>query len=540
MNQIDPLSRLPSDTLIKFYYTESGIERSLYAKALILKGKRNSKPFNTIAGHYFLANDLNNEEGIKHTDSIIIISTPLNNSYQPALTYLYRGSYYYSEKKNFLKSLNEYLLGKEVAQKHYNPDLLFTFNYQIGLLKNRIGDYQGSLDLYKEGLYIAKENEDRISTQSKLLAYFGIADSYMNLKKLDSARFYNNLGYIKADSLDNSKFLSYFNMNQTFIDYNDQAKEKSVEKLQTFIPFLENEHDHINLSQTYLYIGNSYKSNGKIKQSLIYYRKIDSLLTSENYLIPETREALSYLLDNARENNNKDEIIHYLGQKSKLDSIASSNSLKLSEGLYKRVYVPGVLKGKNESFKALSHRFENISIFLRVTLSLCIISFLILIIQARKNKIRFSKLLKENSEQRLRLTSISPSVEKSSQSLLTNTVYNNIKVSLDDFIKEEKFLDNNLSLQKLAKMFNTNSKYLSIFINTYEKESYSNFINNLRIIHAIKEIKSNHILQQYTITALANEFGFKNGESFSKAFRKNTGIKPSFFIKELKKTQSIK
>ena len=39
--------------------------------------------------------------------------------------------------------------------------------------------------------------------------------------------------------------------------------------------------------------------------------------------------------------------------------------------------------------------------------------------------------------------------------------------------------------------------------------------------------------RQYTIHALALEFGFNNAESFSTAFDKKTGIKPSFFIKNL-------
>ena len=39
----------------------------------------------------------------------------------------------------------------------------------------------------------------------------------------------------------------------------------------------------------------------------------------------------------------------------------------------------------------------------------------------------------------------------------------------------------------------------------------------------------------WSIEAIAKEVGFKNSEPFSKAFLRKTGIKPSFFIKSLKK-----
>jgi AraC-like DNA-binding protein len=46
-------------------------------------------------------------------------------------------------------------------------------------------------------------------------------------------------------------------------------------------------------------------------------------------------------------------------------------------------------------------------------------------------------------------------------------------------------------------------------------------------------------MQNYTISALAKEFGYNNTESFSTAFYKQTGIKPSYYIKQLRKTPNL-
>jgi AraC-like DNA-binding protein len=38
---------------------------------------------------------------------------------------------------------------------------------------------------------------------------------------------------------------------------------------------------------------------------------------------------------------------------------------------------------------------------------------------------------------------------------------------------------------------------------------------------------------KYSMDGIAKDLGFKNEDTFSRAFQKHTGIKPSVFIKEL-------
>jgi YesN/AraC family two-component response regulator len=108
---------------------------------------------------------------------------------------------------------------------------------------------------------------------------------------------------------------------------------------------------------------------------------------------------------------------------------------------------------------------------------------------------------------------------------------------LKDFEVNNKFLDKKITLNSLAKDFKTNSNYLSKIINHHKETSFSNYINNLKIEFIISEIKRKPILKKYTIKAIANEAYFNNAESFSKAFYKLKGIKPSFFMQELEKRE---
>jgi len=60
----------------------------------------------------------------------------------------------------------------------------------------------------------------------------------------------------------------------------------------------------------------------------------------------------------------------------------------------------------------------------------------------------------------------------------------------------------------------------------------------LRINAALIKLKNDKILQSNNMTAIAETFGFKRPETFSKAFKAHTGIYPSQFLKNLTKNSS--
>ena len=59
------------------------------------------------------------------------------------------------------------------------------------------------------------------------------------------------------------------------------------------------------------------------------------------------------------------------------------------------------------------------------------------------------------------------------------------------------------------------------------------YLKTLRINYAIERLKIDIVFRKYTIKAIATESGFKGAESFSKEFKKVSGMYPSYFIKKL-------
>lgn len=104
------------------------------------------------------------------------------------------------------------------------------------------------------------------------------------------------------------------------------------------------------------------------------------------------------------------------------------------------------------------------------------------------------------------------------------------------FENNKDYLKPKITLNKLAKKLNTNSKYLSQIINKFKSKTFSNYINDLRIEYFIEELQDNNTqLKNYTIKAIAQEIGFTSTESFTKAFYKKNGLTVSYFMKKIEK-----
>lgn len=102
-------------------------------------------------------------------------------------------------------------------------------------------------------------------------------------------------------------------------------------------------------------------------------------------------------------------------------------------------------------------------------------------------------------------------------------------------IRQQLFLDPNLSLDNLAHLLKTNRNYLSKVINKTFGVHFSSYINDLRIKKAILIISQKEEVDIYKLEGIAKTVGFTNRTTFISAFRKYTGVTPSFFIKNLSK-----
>ncbi len=106
---------------------------------------------------------------------------------------------------------------------------------------------------------------------------------------------------------------------------------------------------------------------------------------------------------------------------------------------------------------------------------------------------------------------------------------------INQFLLEKKpFLQQKYSLSKLASDVHIPVNYLSAFINRYHKMNYSDFINRYRVFQS-REMIMNGEWKQKTLEAIASESGFNNRNTFTSAFKKETGQSPSEYLKDVKR-----
>jgi AraC-like DNA-binding protein len=108
-----------------------------------------------------------------------------------------------------------------------------------------------------------------------------------------------------------------------------------------------------------------------------------------------------------------------------------------------------------------------------------------------------------------------------------------IRLLLDDWKKNNKFLDADSSTYSLAKDIDLPIHHITYFFNQINNEKYIDWRNRLRIDYAIGLI-NNQKGYNKTIESLGKECGFKSYSAFIQSFKLVTGKLPKDYFKEIK------
>ncbi|MCD4677839.1 MAG: AraC family transcriptional regulator [Desulfobacula sp.] len=121
---------------------------------------------------------------------------------------------------------------------------------------------------------------------------------------------------------------------------------------------------------------------------------------------------------------------------------------------------------------------------------------------------------------------------------LNNTERLMLATRLIEVMETKKpYLENDLNINELAEMLNTNFHKLSQVINESFHRNFYDFINMYRV-EEIKRLLNLPESKNYTIISVAYDCGFSSKSSFYNAFKKNTNLTPGEYIKRINSLSS--
>ena len=508
--------------------------------------KRGGDPIELADTYLFLSESFSHSErAVAYTDSIIQATKDIkNNTMYPAEGYLQKGIQLYY-LANDREALDYFLKANDLYIRDNNAFKMLVINHYIGLLKNSVNDYEEAFRIFKRNiLFFENKANQREFSKQYLKSLYALADAYVNRKIVDSAEIYSVQG-IKISLKESNNYL-YPHFLFSYSDaktLNRQYKE-AIDSTIKGTTLIKNK--KIELCEKYVDISILYDSLNDYNKSLIYLNKIDSIYQKNPQVLLQAEEAYQTLLRKYQNDGNRDKQLEIIEKLLSVDSIIKLRPQNLSRKIVEEYDTPKLIASKEKLIKALE---EETNISKTTILILALLTAVLVLGVAyvtRKNivqKRRFRSLMQQ--QEPLQLSEIQkekerPIVVEKTEVVkkvtdLPDEVVQSILERLTRFETSHKFTNKQYTLSSLAKELHTNSAYLSKIINAEKKTSFAHYMNKLRIDYAIEKLKEDSLLRSYTIKAIANEFGFNTAQSFSNAFYKQTGIYPSFFIKQLEK-----
>ncbi|MFC7347068.1 helix-turn-helix domain-containing protein [Chryseobacterium zhengzhouense] len=460
--------------------------------------------------------------------------------------YLSKGAIYYFNQRKFQFALEEYLKAYEYLKDSKNEFLKYQNIYHIGVVKSYLGYYDEALKIFEECIAFFETKIDGDihdntvfnntkgylnSLHQAIICYQALGKNEEAKKMLDEAE--RKLPKTKDFYLEKS----YFEKSLGVSEFKSKNYTQAIKYFDQALPELLKVNDFSWASYIYFYKGKSYEILGNQDLEVNNYKKVDSIFNKNKFILPELRSNYEELIEYYRKNGNHKEELYYTNQLLKVDSVIASDFKHLSTRIYKEYDTKMLMETKENLEKTNSYSKLLLFICLAIIAALGVIMFYR--IRKQKNIQKnyddlLIKLEEKNNQQETVSIPIKTEVTDSSDKNIKfdNSIVEKLLNDIQTFENNQGYLEQGLTLKKLAEQFKTNTSYLSQVINEYKGSNFNTYINALRISYATQKIYQDKEWRKYSIEHIASAAGFSNRQSFSNIFLEQNGIRPADFIKK--------
>jgi AraC-like DNA-binding protein len=496
-----------------------------------------------------------------HLDKAIAITKKKKLHLKTAILYKFQGDYVaHKDSLTDPKVMESYYHALEFAKKSNKKEDQLKFLRDIAHLHSFTGDYENSIRLREEIIHhlnkvkkqsiadylvlLKKQNSPLVSFSA---VFSELAEDYLKIQNIEMARKYNQMSF---DEVNDAK-LSAFYKTQFYTKWNvekeyyilegklhllegnlDLAKNSFVQAFEVDVK--DTTEDELFKIQKVYYLAivamkeRDYQKTvdlleqGKPEDLKIFqhHPKYDDycLLLAKSYSkLKQEKKANAYL------ENYIDIVERNRKNKNKLTrEVQKKEIIQVQEELAQ------LETSKQSAERRLLYGGGSALLFLMVIGQRFYVTH-------KRNRKRFKAVLKklEQKEYQLVLNNTNKSAQIQTEYNLKQELIDALKKGLKRIEKTEYFLRKECTQVTVAKKLKTNTAYLSKFMNSHYGFGFNTYLNNLRIHYAIQRLKNDKTFRSYTVQAISEELGYKSSNTFTKAFKKETGLLPSYYIREL-------
>ncbi|WP_395047856.1 helix-turn-helix domain-containing protein [Flavobacterium sp.] len=504
-------------------YGNDTVKSNRYAKAWLEKAKKQNDYEQVTLAYKTIMYLVDKKYHLNYADSIISVSMNTKDNLIIGNAYLTKATVYYG-KKEHNKALDNFIIADTYISKTNDEYSIYKLKYGIAQTKSYLGFYDEAISLFRECIDYFKEENDRAYLNS--LHSLGLC--YNRIGNYAWCTVTNQTGIDEGKRLNNLEMQPYFIHSEGVNLCGLKKYNEAISKLTLVLPTIQSKKDFANASVAYFYIGKSFWALNQKDKAIIYFKKVEEIFKKEKYIRPDLREGYEKLIAYYKQKGNTKSQLYYIDQLLKVDSILGQNYKYLLKKVVKEYDTKELLKSKQEIENAMT--FRTIMAFGIICILISIIAFLIY--KHFKNKRLFNEIMKRDTK--------SPSVPKISSKAVTQDISQDIEDAiikkLEKLESENKFLEKDMNLARMATLLSTNTKYVTRVIAKHRGKGTIEYITDLKINYIIEKLKTESRYRNYTNKALSDEAGFGSTQNFTRAFKERNGISPTYFIYKLKKS----
>lgn len=525
-------------------YEENDPKALVYVNQYIKKAK-SEKNYPELFQAYKDAILYSEDQRMMYADSALVAAKKSENEDLIGNAFLTKGSIYYFNQRKFQFALEEYLKAYEYLKDSKDEYLKYRNIYYIGVVKSYLGYYDEALAIFQQCISFF---ETKIDGNIKKNLVFNNTKGYLNslhqaiicYQMLNKNAEAEKLLKKAAEKTPKTKEFyletSYFTKSLGVSEFKKKNYKKAIYYFDKALPELIKVNDFTWASYIYFYKGKSYELLGDLNLEVENYRKVDSIFKENKFILPELRSNYEELIEYYRKDSNHKEELYYTNQLLKVDSVIASDFKHLSSRVYKEYDTKMLLETKENLEKTNSYSKLLIFICLAIITALGIVMYYRIRKQKNIQKNYDDLLIKLEESIHTQETPplVKPDIVDSGDKNIKfdNSIVEKLLNDIHTFENKQGYLEQGLTLKKLAEQFKTNTSYLSQVINEYKGSNFNTYINVLRINFATQKIYHDKEWRKYSIEHIASAAGFSNRQSFSNIFLEQNGIRPADFIKK--------